>query len=169
MINTVKGSRSPRWAFNATMSIPCRDGIPYLFRRRLVQTPRFGIYLHDIFEPDADRDPHDHPWTFISIVLRGSYTERLHLYPHVYFAANYRDQTWKRWSVHKMTRETAHRITYAEPGLKTLIFTGPRKRNWGFFTDLGYVTWQAYEKCQQGREPKPEPKTFCPVCGKYHW
>lgn len=145
----VTGQRSPRWAFNATMAIPCKSGIPYLFRRRLIQTPLFGIYLHDIFEPDADRHPHDHPWTFYSVVLRGRYTERLHLYPHVYLP-RYRDQTWKRWTIHKMGRETAHRIVEASPGLKTLIFTGPRRpRGWGFFTEDGWVSWQQYEKEHQ--------------------
>jgi len=128
------------------MLIPCRDGIPYLFRRRLVQTPWFGLYLHDIFEPDAGRDPHNHPWSFISIVLRGSYTETLHTLPHVLLDATH-EQTWKRWSLHRMGRETAHRISYAEPSLKTLIITGPRRTNWGFFTKPwgGFVSWQEYE------------------------
>ncbi len=145
MSNKVQGQRSPRWALNAKMLIPCRDGVPYLFRRRLIQTPWFGVYLHDIFEPDADRDPHNHPWTFISIVLRGSYTEALHPIPWVVPTLS-REQTWRRWSVHRMTRASAHRITYAEPGLKTLIVTGRRRANWGFFTDLGFVKWQDYER-----------------------
>lgn len=140
----VEGQRSPRWAMNAKMAIPCRDGIPYLFRRRLIQTPWFGVYLHDIFEPDADRDPHNHPWSFLSIVLRGSYTETLHTLPYVLLDAT-REQTWKRWSVHRMGRETAHRISYAAPALKTLIITGPRRSNWGFFTDDSFVAWQEYE------------------------
>lgn len=142
----VSGQRSPRWAFNATMAIPCKDGIPYLFRRRLIQTPLFGIYLHDIFEPDADRHPHDHPWTFYSIVLRGRYTERLHPIPHILPTVSFQ-QTWRRWSIHRMGRETAHRIVRAEPGLKTLIFVGRRRKSgWGFFTEHGWMSWQDYEK-----------------------
>lgn len=143
----VQGQRSPRWAFNAKMQIPCRSGIPYLFRRRLIQTPWFGVYLHDIFEPDSDQDPHDHPWNFVGVVLRGSYTEELHLIPHVDVTVK-RRQTWKRWSWHRMTRETAHRIVEAEPGLRTLIFVGKRQKDWGFYTQPwgGFVPWQEYEK-----------------------
>lgn len=142
----VKGQRSPRWALNAKMAIPCRDGIPYLFRRRLIQTPWFGVYLHDIFEPDGDRDPHNHPWSFLSVVLRGGYTERLHRIPWVDLSWN-KAQTWRRGSVHYMGRDTAHRIIKTEPGLMTLIITGPRRSSgWGFFTEGGWVSWQEYEK-----------------------
>lgn len=146
-VSTVVGQRSPRWAFMQRMTIPCESGEIYLARLRIVQTPWFGVYLHDINEPDADRDPHDHPWTFYSLVLRGSYTEELHPYPHVDNTV-IRPQTWRRWSLHRMGRETAHRITYAAPGLRTLIFTGPRRRNWGFYTQPwgGFVSWQDYER-----------------------
>lgn len=143
-MSKVEGKRSPRWGINMTMLIPCRSGEPYLFRRRLIQTPWFGVYLHDIFEPDAQPDPHDHPWTFWSFVLRGTYVEQLHHIPWVDHT-QYRVQTWKRWSLHKMNRETAHRITHATPGLKTLIFVGKRQRDWGFFTSWGWIPWQEYE------------------------
>lgn len=141
----VLGRRSPRWAINSKMLIPCHDGSKYLFRRRLIQTPWFGVYLHDIFREDKDYDPHDHPWTFISIVLRGWYKENLHLYPNVDLSV-VRQQHWKRFSAHKMNRETAHRITEAHPKLKTLILVGPRQRDWGFFTKPwgGWVPWQDY-------------------------
>lgn len=38
---------------------------------------RFGvaIRLHCIHSPDLDREMHDHPWTFASVVLRGWYAE----------------------------------------------------------------------------------------------
>lgn len=32
--------------------------------------------LHNIVTPDLDREMHNHPWSFISIVLRGGYIER---------------------------------------------------------------------------------------------
>lgn len=151
----VKGKRSPMWALNAKMLIPCRDGVPYLFRRRLIQTPWFGVYLHDIFEPDTDQDPHDHPWNFVGLVLRGSYTEELHLIPYVDVSVKKR-QTWKRWSWHRMTRETAHRIVEAEPGLRTLIFVGKRQRDWGFHTPYGWVPWQEYEHDEPKRSVSPD-------------
>lgn len=146
----VTGPRSPRWSFLGRTRIPCLDGRPYLFRLRIVQTPLFGIFLHDIFEPDGDRDPHNHPWAFVSIVLRGSYTEVL--YPRPERSKAYRKtQTWRRWSIHRMGMDSAHRIVRAEPGLKTLILTGPRRSGWGFFTPEGYVRWQDYVEARDAR------------------
>lgn len=147
----VLGTRSPRWALWQRLTVPCEDGQPYLVRLRIVQTPWFGVYLHDIYEPDADRDPHDHPWSFVSIVLRGSYTERLHTAPRVDLT-QWRTNTWRRFSAHRMGRDTAHRITQAAPGLKTLVLVGRRRGDWGFFTEPwgGWVQWQQYERPTSG-------------------
>lgn len=137
------GRPSPRWAFMERFTIPCEDGLIYLARLRVVQTPWFAVYLHDIFEPDGDRDPHNHPWSFVSIVLRGHYVEQLHPIPYSN-RGEFRTQTWRRFSVHRMGRGTAHRIVEAGPRLKTLILTGPRRADWGFFTSRGYVSWREY-------------------------
>jgi hypothetical protein len=148
----VRGRRSPNWAVWAKMLIPCKGGKDYLFRLRIIATPWFGIYLHDIFEDDGDRDPHNHPWSFISIVLRGYYVERLFPDP-VNRRDHYVEKTHPQWSVHRMGRDTAHRIVYAAPGLKTLILVGPRRSSWGFFkrnpvVDRGgvLVDWKDYER-----------------------
>lgn len=41
----------------------------------LCQKLDISIRLHWIHTPDLDRALHDHPWTFLSVVLIGSYTE----------------------------------------------------------------------------------------------
>lgn len=143
------GQASPRWALNLTYLIKCKDGSDYLFRRRLIQTPRFGIYVHDIYEAD-DGPPHNHPWSFVSIVLRGAYTEELHEHPMngdgcCDGLCSYR-QLWRRWSIHRMGKTSAHKILRADLGLKTLVIVGRRRKGsgWGFFTDEGYVPWEEY-------------------------
>src|SRR5271157_1654536 len=46
------------------------------FRRyRLLSTPWFNVYLHQILKSDEDRHFHDHPWSFFSFLLKGSYRE----------------------------------------------------------------------------------------------
>src|SRR6202040_601720 len=45
----------------------------FLFRSKRDWLPR--LYLHKFLRSDDDRAPHDHPWWFISIMLKGSYTE----------------------------------------------------------------------------------------------
>jgi hypothetical protein len=151
--NGTQGKQSPRWAFWQRFMIPCLNGEDYLFRLRILDTPWFGIYLHDIFEPDGDRDPHNHPWSFISIVLRGRYVEKVYPDP-----SGERD-TWVakrhvRFSVHRMDANSAHRIIFAAPRLKTLIIRGKRTGGWGFFTrDSGYIPWQEYGLDRRGQQP----------------
>lgn len=147
--NGTKGKQSPKWAFWQRFMIPCLNGEDYLFRLRIFDTPWLGVYLHDIFEPDGDRDPHNHPWPFISIVLRGGYVEVVHEEPEQEMSgvspANPIMKVHKRFSVHRMGGDNAHRIIKAQPGLKTLIIRGRRlPKGWGFFTREGYVPWQDY-------------------------
>src|SRR3954449_5709224 len=69
--------RSPKWAFMERFEVPDYDGDGnYLTRLRIVQTPWFGVYLHRFDGPDPRPTLHDHPWPFLSFVLRGGYTER---------------------------------------------------------------------------------------------
>lgn len=145
----VVGPRSPRWAFMRRLSIPSKihPGEVYLDRLRVIETPLFGVYVHWIHEPDSDRDPHDHPWTFWSIILRGEYTERVWDRPHLGTAEykGYR-RRWLQGTIHKMTQEKAHQIEEASSGLVTLIIRGRRKRTWGFWDSAGdFKTWLEYE------------------------
>lgn len=134
---------SPRWAFMKPFDVYAKDGSGdvYLHRIRVVQTPLISVYLHDLNLPDTDRDPHDHPWNFLSIVLRGGYVERLWFAPMALPAVT---RTWRRFSVHRMKRGKAHMIDSVKPRTKTLVVTGRRQGSWGFYTDSGFVDWQEY-------------------------
>lgn len=141
------GHASPRWALLQPFDIYAKDGSGdiYLHRLRIVQTPWFAVYLHDLRLPDTDRDPHDHPWTFWSWVLRGSYVETVYDgVPHVHSQYRASSRRHSRWSLHKMTTEKAHMIDSVGPRTKTLVITGPRRRTWGFWTADGWEPWQPY-------------------------
>lgn len=130
---------SKRWKILSKMIIGKQDN-PMLKRIRVVQTPWFGIYLHFIYREDMDRDPHDHPWVFWRIVLKGGYIEDFFFKPasqtsaigrmHMPFWA--RNQPF-RW-FNKFPVDQAHRITQVEPGTVTLVIVGPKNRTWGFWT-----------------------------------
>lgn len=136
-------SMSTRWAIWSWLDIPSslNKRMTYLRRLRILQTPLFGIYLHWIFEPDADRDPHDHPWRFWSVVLRGGYAEKLY---DAGVGLNGRAFVRSRWSVHTVRLSQAHQITEIEEGLVTLAVVGRRAQEWGFWTDGGWVAWRTY-------------------------
>ena len=155
-MSKVIGQRSPRWSLFSVFRILNRDGSPYLTRLRILQTPWFGIYLHKIHSPDADRDHHDHPWSFVSVVLRGGYMEErkvplptLHAIP-----GEPRQWFWARRWLHRtpftigFRRATdLHRITTLDrKPTWTLVIVGPRRRDWGFQTDGGWVSADDYFK-----------------------
>ncbi len=143
---------SPRWALWRWYDIVL-GGVLYLTRLNIFQVPLFSTKLHWIHRPDPDRDLHDHPWPFVSIVLWGGYEE--------YESKNPRSEPGKlrkiRWFNYKNTR-TAHRISKVKPRTLTLIFSGPRstKKEWGFFNEhtFEYTDWKTYENIQTGKVVK---------------
>jgi len=130
-----------RWSIGSYFSV-YKDGELYLERRRLIQTPVFGVYLHHIAMEDKDRDLHDHPWTFGTLILKGGYTESYR--PEADKFGTEQHRVWKRWSYHKMPLRAAHKIETLKDNTYTLVFTGPRRKDWGFHTPEGYVRWQDY-------------------------
>jgi hypothetical protein len=49
---------------------------PYLLRWYVIpRNPLLNIYVHKFLRSDDDRALHDHPWWFVSVMLRGGYDE----------------------------------------------------------------------------------------------
>lgn len=153
MQQKVTGNKSPNWAFmsrTVIYDLRQKDKV-YLNRLRIVATPWFGVFVHRIMLPDNDRDPHDHPWNFWSFIIRGHYAEDVwEATNKVPTMATIKER--KRWSFHGMRMHSAHQIFEISSDLTTLVFTGPRKRVWGFWTKDGFITWDKYEK---GLGPDP--------------
>lgn len=137
-----------RWALLRYFEVPDQADPTrvHLRRLRIVQTPWFAVYIHWIYLPDTDRDPHDHPWPFASWIIRGGYTERV-------FTT--RDSAIRhrrgRWSVHRLTTRVAHQIDVLDSATTTLVLVGRRSREWGFWTEEGWVPWRRY-----GTDPESE-------------
>lgn len=139
------GARGPGWALLSWLDVPSKvhPGEVYLRRLRVVNTPWFGVYVHWIYEEDSDRFHHDHPWGFVSLVLRGGYTEEFY----ASFGAHWVRRVWRRGSLHWMRRSEAHRIVAlsGQPTV-TLVVTGPRRQVWGFWTPDGKVPWDVIDQ-----------------------
>lgn len=120
------------------------------FRRyRLLQTPWFAIYIHQICKSDEDRDPHDHPWHFQSVILEGSYAEDSWNQPEYLHQTN----QYYTGDVIKHRAEDVHKITLKSKEVWTLVFTSGRERDWGYRLDDG--TWIGHKEY---RELKNEGK-----------
>jgi hypothetical protein len=135
------GKRSPRWAFLEGLDVGS-EGDPYLDRLRIFQTPWFGLMLHHIHRPDVDPDPHDHPWWFASFVLAGSYEEDV--WPDKLAPGSWFTRRRCRFSLLSLDREAAHIIRSIDGPLWTLVVTGRRAGEWGFWRDGSFTPWQQY-------------------------
>jgi hypothetical protein len=110
------------------------DGKLYLRRLHLVQTPWFSVMLHWIPSEDPQPDMHDHPVSFLSIVLRGWYDEL-------------RDDglcDTIRWGQFKRATDV-HRIVPVARNTLPLVLAGPVVRSWGYHTPEGWVPWREYD------------------------
>lgn len=121
------------------------DGRTFLDRWGRVHDRIGGVYLHHIADADPGIDLHDHPWWFVSIVIKGCYWEvRASTRAP---AAIVRGQR-RRWSIKTMRLDEIHRITNAAPGTWTIVLRGPTVRKWGFYvrnTVMGRWDWVWHE------------------------
>lgn len=133
-------SAGSRWALFERFDIRDAEGSLYLRRWRVFSTPWFGVFVHKIVRPDNDRELHDHPWPFVSFVLRGGYVEQVPCRPCVDCEV---DRHVRLFNAKLAT--SRHRITwlYRVPTW-TLVLHGPRIREWGFYTRDGWVQWQEF-------------------------
>ena len=122
--------KSRNYQFMTLFEVPNFDNPAenYLTRLRIIQTPWFSVFLHRMDGPDSRPILHDHPWSFVSFVLKGGYSEiRLNKRTMGIY-----ERQIKRLNI--MRRDDAHyiRILHRTPTW-TLVFTGVRRRTWGYW------------------------------------
>lgn len=142
-----RGQRnSPNWAFMEMFKVPNYDkpDEDYLWRLRIIQTPWFGVYLHKLCGPDPRDTLHNHPWTFVSFILKGGYTEFV---PGPYYAQSHyvKRVNVKKFGSKKNPLSSFHWIAELDrTPTWTLVFVGRRKRVWGYLDRDG--TYTDYDK-----------------------
>jgi hypothetical protein len=115
---------------------------PYLHRWWVIPRNRFfNIYLHRFMRSDDDRALHDHPWTNLSILLRGRYVE------HTIDAGGINVRTERRagdWKL-RLFGSFAHRLELIDGECWTIFITGPWYREWGFHCPTaGWIHWKRF-------------------------
>lgn len=131
----------------------------YLLRIPLSPGTRLGgLYLHIFLRGDADPDCHDHPWSFWTFPLH-TYAEEfkdtaefrnyrtVRRFHFQYRPANYAHRVLGRWNnTYLAMRLVGGRDPcMTKPGrIVTLVWHGPKKRDWGFWVDDRWIPWRAY-------------------------
>lgn len=136
--------------------IVSQNGVVHFRRWRILATPWFNIYIHNILKSDEDAHPHDHPWNFLSFVLKGGYSEE---WMHSYEDRDYRRGNQMLKSIRRPgtfvyhDAKDFHKLTLLKGSAWTLVFTfGKHRKSWGYQTEEGWVDHKLY------REMKHEGK-----------
>ena len=137
------------------------DGVEYLRRWYIFRTRWFNCYLHRFSASDWDRHPHDHPWRWLTIILKGSYLEEIYtltdsshkvkgryIQVPVLLARKRRAPgTMNYAGLHRI-----HRVTVFTAPIWTLFLTGPKEREWGFYTPSGWKPYTKYKSSYRDRK-----------------
>lgn len=129
--------------------------------RWIVQHPWGTVRLHHLRRSDADPELHDHPWDFWSLLVWGTYDEELDAGQHrrgrgdspTYLgpdrAARFRRP--RRWlSLLYRGAEEQHRVLLPEGRTAwTLVFSGPKRRSWGFWRGASFIPWRDFVSAKE--------------------
>lgn len=145
--------RGQRWGIERSTLIVA--GEKYM-DRYILYVAGFTARLHKFWRGDDDRAPHDHPWNFWTFPLV-TYEEKL---PIEQSEGWYEYRQVKAFRFHYRAAEFQHIVCGRRPIFEgdddvlgredarpfwTLVFTGRRKRLWGFWPDehtfIDYRKW----------------------------
>lgn len=112
---------------------------------RLIQWLGIAVRIHEILRSDSGRNPHNHPWPYVTIVLRGGYWETRYTEFGVW-----RDVRWHGPGSVLFRRPNSFHLLSLPPGKSTttLFITGAKSQSWGFAKDGEVINWKNYKEPQ---------------------
>jgi hypothetical protein len=116
------------------------DNEPYLERYYVFLRDRrwfpFNVFVHKFLKSDPD-DLHDHPWPYMTIILRGGYWE---------WTQGSATPQWKGAGQIRFGHSTDYHRIELEPGVDcwTMFCPGPKLRDWGFLVKNRWVPHEQY-------------------------
>jgi len=114
--------------------IRAQDGTLHFRRWRVLSTPWFNLYVHAIYRSDEDMHMHDHPWDFISVILKGGYIENV----------LHSTRAFKPGDINVHKAEDVHKLTLLTSPTWTFVLTGRSRRVWGYLVGNDWVDSNTY-------------------------
>lgn len=133
----------------------------YLIRKTIISLGRFFVREHKIDSADGTPYLHNHPFAYVTIVLKGGYVEQYLDLP----SGTVRERRVRRFVPTFRRSGTYHRIKSVEPETRTAFFGFNTGRPWGtvlhsqikapdawtVHEDGVYLFTDGYRKCRSGR------------------
>lgn len=122
---------------------------PYFHKWVLDVFGLFAIRLHLWHRSDDARAWHDHPFWFLTLVLRGSYAD----------VSDAGRDVLRRGSIRFRPASHRHTVEILQPETLTLLITGPAKHRWSFWVGNKkmkrdkYFAEFGHHPCETGQPP----------------
>jgi hypothetical protein len=108
-------------------------GCPYA-RRWVLNLGGWSLRIHHWFSGDDPRYLHEHPWWFLTFVIRGGYTD---------IGRDGTDEL-RAPAIRYRPALHAHTVSAVRRHTWTLLITGRPLRDWGFYTDQGWMRMRRF-------------------------
>lgn len=123
---------------------------PYAHRTYLIFFG-YSIRIHKWYRSDDKRYMHNHPWWFITFVIKGSYKDvSLGLFKDIY-----QNDYLKRFHIRYRKPNHTHYVEIPKGGCTTILITGRKNKQWGFWVNKRYLRINRYFK-RYGHPPCSE-------------
>jgi hypothetical protein len=111
----------------------------------ILQKFDIAIRVHHILRSDDDRAFHDHPWAYVTVILKGGYVEVTPEFDGQGQVVG-EQRTWRGpGSILRRKANTWHRLEVAEgESVWTLFSTGRKTNGWGFLVDNEKIPYRKY-------------------------
>ena len=122
--------------FPKVKEIRSKAGELHFIRWQVARIPftNINLYLHLINKADEDKHQHDHPWNFISFILKGGYYEKV----------GSKVRARKPFSLSYKKATDTHRVLDLFGKTYSLVLTFGKRRVWGYQTEEGWVDFMTY-------------------------
>lgn len=130
--------------YRSLVDVPTGTG-PVAFRRRpiawVLQQCSIAVRVHEILRSDEGRHPHNHPWPYVTIILRNRYRERR-------FDNRGRCTSLKVHGPGSILFRPAgswHMLELIDGPVTTLFITGKKSQSWGYNVDGEQINHLDYD------------------------
>lgn len=135
------------WLFPLVKEIRSRVSGKLHFRRwRIIELPWFRVYLHCIEESDQDAHQHNHPWNYLSLILRGGYVEHSTKWDLEGKPLAWRTKFCTPGMFVRHSRSDTHKLSVIVKPTWTLVMCFGKHNVWGYRTEAGFVDHITYRK-----------------------
>lgn len=124
------------WKFGPLRAMEIGNPECPILNRYTLSIPKVGkLRLHRFYPNTTDRDYHDHPWPFVTLVIQGSYTD-------VTLEGRVTEMTPGK--IRYRSANHAHKTFAGPKGCTTIVASPHERKPWGFFPDGKWMPWSKY-------------------------